>query len=305
MAGRTAGFSIEGQPHADPGQMPFVDYRTIIPGYFQTMRIPVLSGRDVSWTDGPDERPVVVVSETLARSFWPHADPVGKRLKLGKVGDGEPWLTVVGVVGNARQLDLQSTPRPAVYLAASQDTQTGDIIRDWVLRIDGDPESPAPAIRAAVWRVDPTLPVSRMQTMDGVHAAYLGPQQFSLTLVGLFAALALVLAAVGLYGVTAYSVAQRTRELGIRMALGARPGDLLRMVIGEGARLAAAGLIIGCAVAFVVTHTMQTLLFGIGARDPLTFAGAAALLFVIALLACYLPARRAARLHPTMALRTD
>ena len=191
-----------------------------------------------------------------------------------------------------------------MYMPASQDQGTGDTLRDWIVRTSGDPLALAASVRSAVWALDSTLPITRVQTLDQVKSAATASQQFNLLLVGLFGVLALVLAAVGLYGVTAYSVSQRTRELGIRVALGARRGALLRLVLAHGARLTLIGLAIGTVAALALTQVMSTLLFGVGARDPLTFVGVALLLLAVSLVASFVPARRATRVDPVVALRT-
>ena len=213
-------------------------------------------------------------------------------------------MTVVGVVGNVRQLDLVREPRPAIYLAASQDAGTGDIIRDWVVRASADPATVAPTVRAAVSATDPTLPIARVQTLDRIRSAATAREEFTLLLVGLFGALALVVAVTGLYGVTAFAVAQRTRELGIRIALGATRLDVIRLVLALGGRLIIAGIAIGMATSLGLSQLMRSMLFGISARDPLTFVGVAALLAALSLVACYVPARRAMRVDPVIALRT-
>ena len=301
MQGRTTGLSIEGD--ASNAAVRFGDFRSVSPGYFGVMSIPLIEGRDVAWTDTQDATLAVVVSQTMARTFWPNQDAVGKRLKLGRPGDKVPWMTVAGVVGDVRQLDLVRTPRPAMYFPALQDEATGDTLRDWVVRTSADPMTIAASVRTVVWAVDSSLPVTRVQTMDDVRSASTASQQFNLLLVGLFGVLALVLAAVGVYGVTAYGVSQRTRELGIRAALGARRGTLLRLVLGHGARLAIAGLALGTLAALALTDFMSTLLFGVGARDPITFAGVCALLLFVSLAASFVPAWRATRVDPASALR--
>jgi len=305
LRGRTTGVSAEGDAPAElPSQARFVDFRSVAPGYFRTMSIPIRSGRDVAWSDTPASRPVVVVSETLARTFWPNQEPLGKWIKLGRPQDKVPMLTVVGVVGDVRQLDLVRTPRPAVYFPAAQDHGTGDTLGDWVVRASDDPMSLAVQARAAVWAIDATLPVTRMQTMERVRSAITATQQFNLLLVGIFAVLALLLAAIGLYGVTSYSVDQRTRELGIRVALGAQRREVLRLVLSQGARLAVAGLVAGTVAALALTRFMATLLFGVGARDPLTFAAVGLLLLAVSLVASFVPAHRATRVDPVIALRS-
>jgi putative ABC transport system permease protein len=192
-----------------------------------------------------------------------------------------------------------------MYLAPSQDQRSGDTLREWAVKTSGDPAAVATAVRDAVWAVDPALPITRVQTMQRLRSAATAKEQFNVLLVGLFAVLALILSAVGLYGVTAYTVMQRTRELGIRLALGAQPGDVLRIVLGHGARLVLAGLAIGTLASLALTRLMTTLLFGIGTRDPMTFAGVGVLLATVSLLACYIPARRAMRVDPMMALRHE
>ena len=305
LRGRTTAASAEGDVPAElPGQARFVDFRSVAPGYFRTMSIPIRAGRDVAWSDTPASRPAVVVSETLARTFWPNQDPLGKWIKLGRPQDKVPMLTVVGVVGDVRQLDLVRTPRPAVYFPAAQDHGTGDTLADWVVRTLDEPMSLAAQARAAVWAIDATLPITRMQTMERLRSAITATQQFNLLLVGIFAVLALVLAAIGLYGVTSYSVDQRTRELGIRVALGAQRREVLRLVLSQGARLAVAGLAAGTVAALALTRFMATLLFGVGARDPLTFAAVGLLLLVVSLVASFIPAHRATRVDPVIALRS-
>jgi putative ABC transport system permease protein len=304
MAGRTTGVSVDGAPPPAPGQLRMVDFRSVSPGYFGAMSIPMRSGRDVAWNDTSETPPAIVVSETTARTFWPNQNALGKRLKLGRPDDNAPWLTVVGIVGDVRQLDLVRVPRPAMYFPASQDQGTGDTLRDWVVRTSSDPAALVSAVRNAVWSVDAMLPITRAQPMAHLRTAATASQQFTLLLVGLFAVLALVLAAIGLYGVIAYSVAQRTREIGIRVALGAHRGALLRVVLAHGARLAIAGLVVGTLAAFALTQFMSTLLFDVGARDPITFAGVALLLLVVSLMASFGPAYRATRVDPVVALRT-
>ena len=304
MSGRTTGVSVEGEAPRASGQMRFVDFRSVSPGYFGAMQIPLRAGRDVSWSDTPSTPLVIVISETMARTFWPNRDAIGKRIKLGRPEDDVPWLTVAGVVGDVRQLSLVTVPRPAMYFPAGQDRQTGDSLRDWVVHAAVDPQSLMPAMRSTVWRLDRTLPVTREQTLARVRSSSTATEQFDLLLVGVFAVLALVLAAVGLYGVIAYGVEQRTRELGIRVALGARRAAVVWLVIAGGARLAGAGLAIGIAAALALTRLMTTLLFDVGERDPLTFAAAGLLLAVVSLAASVVPTVRATRVDPVVALRT-
>lgn len=302
MQGRTAGLSVEGDSPTAPVR--FADFRSVSPGYFSTMSIPFIAGRDVAWSDTQHTALVVVVSETLARAFWPNQNPLGKRIKLGRVGDDAPFLSVVGVVGDVHQLDLVRTPRPAMYFAASQDAGTGDTLQDWILDTAGNATSLAGAVRRAVWGLDSTLPITRLQTMDDIRSAATASQRFNLQLIAFFALFGLALAGVGVYGVTAYSVSQRTRELGIRVALGASPDELLQLVVRHGVTLAAAGLVLGMSFAALMTSVMSSLLFGISARDPLAFAASGLLLLIVSSVASLVPARRAVRIEAAVALRS-
>ena len=305
LQGRTAGVTIEGEPPPAPGQLPFADFRSVSPGYFAAMGVPLLQGRDFSWSDAAGAPLTAVVSETMARAFWPGGDAIGKHFKMGGPGDDAPWITVVGIAGNVRQLHLVGEPRPAIYFCAAQDAGNGDTLRDWVVRVSGDPADAASAVRSAIWAIDRNLPVSRVQTMEQVRSAYLGPQRFNVLLTVFFGAIALALAAVGLYGVASFSVEQRRREIGVRMTLGATPAEVLRLVVGQGAKLAIAGLLVGFVLAAVLTRMIASLLYGIGPHDPLTFGLVAILLFGVAIFAAYLPARRAMRIDPAVALRYE
>ncbi|HEV2388983.1 MAG TPA: ABC transporter permease [Candidatus Acidoferrales bacterium] len=299
------GFSIEGHPAPAPGQIPMADYDVVSPGYFQTMSVPLLEGRDLAWSDLPQSRPVIVVNQAAARTYWPDADPLGKRIKEGLPGDPIAWLTVVGIVGNAREFDVASRPRPTIYFPVSQFDGGNALLRDWVVRAAGEPLALASAARDAVWSLDDALPVSRVQTMEQVSVAAVSPQRFSLLLLGLSACLALVLAAVGLYGVTSYAVTLRTREIGIRIALGAQPRDVIEGVLAQAAKLTLAGVVAGLGGALILTRLMRDLLYGVSPSDPLTFAALPVLFIFVALLACCIPARRAVRIDPIAALRVE
>jgi predicted permease len=304
MSGGSMGVSVEGEAPRAAGEVRFVDVRSVSPGYFETMSIPMLAGRDASWTDTDATPPSIVISQTMARTFWPNQSAIGKRIKSGRPQNDTPWLTVIGIVGDVHQLDLIRAPRPAIYIPAGQDRQNGARLRDWVIHASTDPMVLVPAVRNVIWSIDSTLPITRVQSMEQVRSAATASQQFTLLLVGSFGVLALILAAVGLYGVTSYTVAQRTRELGIRVALGAERGALLRLVLAQGIWLTAVGLAIGTVAALTMTQVISTLLFGVGARDPVTFLGVGALLLVTSLVASFVPARRATRVDPIVALRT-
>ena len=297
-------FSVEG--HTSPGDMklPFAVYRTVSPDYFNAMGIPLQRGRFFDAHDSHDSQPVVVVNRRLAEQFWPNEDPVGKRLKVGPLDSPSQWLTIAGVVGDARQTSIYDQ-KMEFYVPYMQETRGFMAPRDLVVRTKVDASSIAAAVRQEVWAVDKDQPISNVRTMDEVFAAAISQERFQTLLLGLFAALALVLACVGLYGVISYSVAQRTHEIGIRMALGAQPIDVLKLVIRQGMFLTIAGLVVGIAAGAMVTRVLSDMLFGVTARDPLTFVGAPLLLLLVAFLACYIPARRATRIDPLVALRYE
>ena len=299
------GFSIEGRVPPAAGEIPMAGYDAVTPGYFESLQIPLHSGRDFSWRDTPRAQRVVVINEAMSRTYWPGEDPLGKRIKLGAPDDPLPWWTIAAVVGDIREFDVLTPPRPTLYLPVSQADDSIYVLRDWVVRASDDPITVASSIRAAMREVDPDLPVSRLRSLEQVRNISVAPQRFNLSLFGLFAALALVLTAVGIYGVMAYSVAQRTREIGIRMALGAQRGDVVKLVLAQGVRHAALGVILGLAGAFSLTRLMASLLYGVRPTDPLTFAGVTLILAGVALLACYLPARRAMHVDPMVALRYE
>ena len=298
------GFRIDGRPAALPGALPMADYDIVSPGYFETMAIPLIAGRDVSWSDTPGTQQVVVINQSMARTYWPNEDPLGKRINEGSPDEHTPWLQVVGVIGDLREFDVASRPRPTMYFSVSQFEGNG-LLRDWVVRSAGNPVSVSSEVRDAIWSIDKDLPISRMRTMSQVRSASVAAQAFNVLLLGLFAGLALTLATVGLYGVTAYSVAQRTREIGIRVALGAQHQDVLSLVLRQGTTLALGGVTIGVVAALGLTRLMTGLLYGVPANDPLTFAGVAILLLLVALAASYVPARRAMRVDPMVALRYE
>ncbi len=277
-------------------------YCPVSEGYFRSLGIPLIRGRLFDERDTLDSPHVALISESLAREKWPHQDPLGHAIEFGNMdGDLRP-LTVVGVVGDVRE-SLEAAPGPALYVSYRQRPQATDHFTT-VIRASGDPGTIISAARKIVRKLDPTLP-PEFGTFVGVVSASLQTRRFNLILVGFFAAAALLLAMVGLYGVMAYAAARRTSEIGVRIALGATRANILRLVLSQGARVIAAGVVIGLAGSFLVTRVIRSLLFGLSPNDPLTFAAVALGLIVVALLASYIPARRAAKVDPMVALRYE
>jgi predicted permease len=291
----------EGAPRPEPGREIVADYRSVTPGYFETLGIRVAQGDlfgNVT-AEGPRN---IVINETLARVLWPDRPPLGRRIKLVAYEQDAPWYTVVGLVGDTRQAALEAAQRPQVYVHHRQEPSGNMAI---VLRGPGDPLAIVPAARAAVLAIDPRQPVARVRTMDAVIQASVSRRRFHMFLFGMFAALAVLLSLVGLYAVVAYSVAERMREMAVRLALGARPMNLLTLVMREGLSLAAAGIVIGLAAAWLLTRFIESFLFGVQARDTATFLTVPVVLLVAAMLGCLIPARRAMRVDPASALRAE
>jgi putative ABC transport system permease protein len=300
-------FTIEGRPKPRPGESPGAIYRIIMPGYLETMRLPLIRGRDISARDDTSAPGVVLINERAAARYWPGEDAIGKRITF----DDHTWLTVTGIVKNAKQGDWTSPIYPEVYLAALQnhafltDPAAHFAYLTLVVRTAGDPAALAPAVKQTVWSFDRNLPVSEVLTMDGVVADATAEPRFEMLLLGIFAGIALVLAAVGIYGVMSYSVTRRTQEIGIRLSLGASQADVLRMVVRQGMTLALAGAAAGVAGALLLSRLMAGMLYGVRPADPLTYGGVATLLGLVALVATYVPARRATRVDPMTALRYE
>lgn len=291
-----ATFAIEGKPTPTPAEEPAAGYQIVTPGYFDTIGMRVRAGRDFNDRDTADSPGVVIVNETLARQHWDDQSPVGRRLRVGR---NAPWKTVVGVVTDIRHLGPATPPRPELY---EPHTQSPFSFMAFVVRTSGDPHPLVPSIRAAVARLDPDQPIASVRTMDEHLVRSLARPRFLSTLAAAFALLALTLAIVGLYGLIAYSVAQRTRELAIRSALGARPVDLVRMVLVKAISLTISGASIGALVAFLTMRLISRLLFGVSPADPATFLAVGTLLLVVAVVAGALPAIRATRIDATRAL---
>lgn len=294
---------FEGRPDPPPGQEIIITMRVVSPEYLSTMEIPLLRGRFFTAQDTSTSPNVVVVSETMAKHYWPNEDAIGKRICPGRPESPKDWMQVVGIAKDVRQYELSTASKPQMYVSYQQIGFFGP--RDLVVRTTVDPTSLADGVRRTVWSIDKGQPVSNIRTMNDIVAESVARQRFSVLLFGIFAAVALVLAAIGIYGVMSYSVTQRRGEIGIRMALGAQKFDVLKVTVGRGLRLVLIGVGLGIAGSFALTRLLTTLLFGVGATDTLTFAVLSAILIGVAVLATYIPARRATKVDPLVALRSQ
>ena len=291
------------------GRLPFVqtqsiDTRTVSTDYFNTMQIPLVGGQFFAAEDGSQAPPVVVVNQAMVNRYWPNQDPLGKRIKLGNPDSKSPWFTVKGVVKDSAQEALDEAIQPEIYFALGQ--MAGRYRRmNLAVRTSVDPKSTLAAIQSAIREIDKDQPVYQVQTIDEMIGASVGTRRFALTILILFAALALVLAVSGIYGVISYSVTQRTQEIGIRMALGAEARDVLRLVLVQFMRLTVVGVALGLVAAYAATRLMTSLLFGVTATDFTTFALVSIGLSLVALVACLIPARRATRVDQLVALKYE
>ncbi len=299
-AGR--GFVIEGAPPFAPGNQPGAGYSVACPNFFRTMGIPIIEGREFTDADTVNAAGVIVIDEAMARRYWPKQDPVGKHIKIGGADSKNPWLTIVGVTADFRRDGLDKLPRPLFYRPFTQAAWPSMNI---VLRTESAPEAFEKPVREALAQLGGNYPPSNMSTMEQIVSDSLGSRRFPMFLLSAFALLALALSAVGIAGVVSYSVIQRTHELGIRMALGARPADVLKLVLGGSMSWALGGVAIGILGALGLTHLMGGLLYDVRPGDPLILGGTAAVLLLVALLACYIPARRAMKVDPMVALRYE
>jgi putative ABC transport system permease protein len=302
--GGGSGIAVEGGQTPVTGNVAL--HRQISPDYFLTMGIPLRQGRSFIEHDGPEAPLIAIINETMARQFWPNENNVlGKRFKFGFHDSSNPWITIVGVAGDVKQMGLDAPVKAEMYLPYQQISNFGFSPSNLVIRTVGDPLSLAASVRQAIWAVDRDQPVSNIRTMEEILEGEISQRRLGMTLLAAFASLALALAALGIYGVLSYAVSQRTPEIGLRLALGAQPGDVLRMVVSDGMRLALLGLGAGLAASFALTRVMDKLLFGVRATDPLTFAVVSLLLLFMAGAACYIPARRAMKVNPMVALRVE
>jgi len=301
-------FTIEGRAAA-PDEALRADYRLVSTDYFRALRIPLIAGRELDERDTAQTTSVAVISQDLARRYWPQGSPLGARMRIDDNDQGPRLVEIVGVVGDVKHLSLDGEPAPHIYLPARQTHEDAVVWltnnQYWLLRTAVDPLTLSAAVRREIQAVDREVPASSIRTMEQYLAASVAPRRFNLWLLTVFAGAALVLAGTGLYGVISCGVAQRRREIGIRMALGAQAGDVLKLVIGQGLALSGVGVALGLVAALALTRVMKSLLFGVSATDPLTFMAIALLLMFVALLACYLPARRATKVDPMTALRSE
>lgn len=293
-------FNVEGSPQSEASGGNFAVFSAITPGWFQTLRVPLLQGRDFTLQDDANAPPVIIINQVMARRFWPNQNAVGKSLSATLQSVEPVTYKIVGVVGAARERDLAKDPEPAIYAPYRQVPPRGMAV---VLRTHGDPLKLAEAFRRRVLALDSDQPISRITTLQQIMAEAGARTRFYTTLLGLFAAVGLVLAAVGIYGVVAYSMTLRTQEMAVRLALGARDGHIFGLVIGGGLRLALIGVILGLGGAFALSRLLSSLLYGISSDDPLTFALVPLLLLLVAVIASYLPARRAVHVDPMLPLR--
>jgi putative ABC transport system permease protein len=291
-------FDIEGQQGSDTGK-PIAELNVISPGYLQVLGIPLLSGRDFGAHDRPESAKVAIITQSAAQHHWHNQDPVGHRISLD---NGKTWTQIVGIIGDVHEHGLDVAANDLIYLPLAQYPQNGPAI---MARTQGDPMAVARAVVQRLYEVDPNQPAGRIQSLEQYRADSIAAPRLTANLLGLFALLALAIAAAGIGGVMSLAVSQRVHEIGVRMAIGARPAEIVRMILTQGMGLALVGVIIGVATAFALTSAVKGFLFGVTPNDPATFLGVAAVLALAALAACYLPARRAAQVDPLRALRTE
>jgi len=302
--GPTTGFRVEGREVTTRDKWPSVNYRVISPNYFRVMAIPLVDGRAYTDRDDANAPRVMIVNQQVAREIFPNETPIGKRITFGGTDQNQQpiWFEIVGVVANVRSLELREESKAEVYFSASQEFWTGMSL---VVRSSVEPSSLSASVRQVVNEVDKSVPVSQVKTMDHIVSESITQPRFNLFLLGLFGTVAMLLSAAGIYGVTAYTVSQRTHELGIRLALGAQVGDVLKMILGQGMAVIGVGLLLGLVAAFWLMRLLRSLLFGVGENDLLTFVAITLVLLVVALVACYIPARRATKVDPLEALRAE
>jgi len=298
--GSATGFEVVGQPKPAPGQGPGATIKVVDGDYFAALGIPLRRGRLFTEAEQQTENRHAIISETLARRFFPNQDPIGQHLLVSWYGEGAD--EIIGVVGDTKMVTMEEEMYPAIYYPYSRTPYSSNTI---VVRTAGSPSLVASSLVQAVHQIDPDLPVSNLRSMDDVIARSMAQRRIVMVLLAVFAAVALLLATVGIYGVMSYMVSQRTQEIGIRMALGADRGEVVGMVLVQALRLAAGGLAAGCIAAFALTGLLRTMLYDVRPTDPITFAGVAAVLLAVAAVATAVPAMRATRIDPLMALKAE
>ncbi|PYS70661.1 MAG: hypothetical protein DMF69_12805 [Acidobacteria bacterium] len=303
-ASMNRGFRVEGRPEPKSDENVSMDYQVVSHDYFSTLEVPIRSGRAFTEQDHQNAPRVIVINETMARQYWPNEDPVGKRMAIGESSKETSWRTIIGVVGDIRHASLTEPPVPTAFIDYRQDLESWPRMA-FVVKTRTDAASFASAVRTSLVTLDPQQPVYAVETMDQLLSASVASRRFVMSLIGSLAFIALSLAMVGIYSVISFSVSERTREIGIRMALGAKRRDVLRLVLGQGMLVAVLGIVAGVGVAFALTRLLTTLLFEVSATDPKTFALVASLLTLVAFFACYLPARRATQVDPLVALKDE
>lgn len=304
LSGETFGgpFSIEGRPLDMTGKPPHTTVRSIAPDYFKVMGMTLTRGREFGSQDTDASVPVVIINETFARGFFAQTDAIGQRIKLGAPGSPRPWMLIAGIVRDVKSGGLDRESTPEMYLPYSQNVSSAMTL---VVRTLSNPSNSVAAVREQVQAIDKEQPVYNIRTLTQLFSEAIAQRRLHMILLGAFALIALLLATSGIFGLMTYTVTQRTQEIGIRMALGAQPGDILKLVFGHGMSLTIIGLGVGLAAALILTRLMKSLLFNVSATDPFTFSGVALLLALTALLACYIPARRAMKVDPLVALRYE
>jgi predicted permease len=293
---------IPGRPVTDQKERPFANYTIVSPGYFRAVGTTVLRGRDFFDSDAPTTLPVAIINEAMAKKYWPGQDPIGQQVTTPTVKDP---ATIVGIVADVKHVSLREETGPEMYVPFTQKVWPSMLVMDVVLRTQVDPDTLMSSLRSAITTVDRELPLAKVTTLATLVDDSVAAQRFAVIVLGLFGGLSVLLAAIGMYGVISYSVAQRTREIGIRMALGAQRRSVFGMILGQGARMAVLGIVIGLVLAALLTRTIASFLFGVHPLDPLTLAIGTLLLIGVTLLACYVPARRATRVDPLAALRHE
>jgi putative ABC transport system permease protein len=299
----SANFTIEGRPALPVAEQTEAPIDFVTPDYFRTMGISLLKGRELTEQDGLNSTPVVIINDTFAHRYWPNEDPLGRRFKFGDSTSNSPWLTIVGVVSDMRRTGFDAEPRCETFLPYTQRQFIGFL--SLVVRTVGDPRAMATTVRDVIWSMDPNQPVYRIRTIDQQLGGMMAQRRLNMVLFTLFAGVALLLAVVGIYGVISYSVTQRTHEIGIRIALGASRGKVLKLIVVNAMSLVGAGVGAGLLAAAVLTRLMSSLLYGVSATDLTTFAVISLVMAGVALGACFVPARRAMKVDPMIALRYE